>query len=261
MRAIRAALITGASSGIGRALAEALAAPGISLHLGGRDVGRLEAVAAACRAKGAAVFPAAVDVTDAVAMRAWIEGAGALDLAVANAGISAGTGQGGEETEAQVRELFAVNVDGVFNTVFPALDVLAAQAADAAGWRGTVAVIASIAGLLPTPGAPSYGASKAMVDRWTVSARPSAARRGIALVSVLPGFIRTPMTADNPYPMPGLMEAERAAVIILRGIRAGRRRIVFPWWMGVLARIAGMLPFRDRAMARLPGKASLPAPQ
>jgi short-subunit dehydrogenase len=74
---------------------------------------------------------------------------------------------------------------------------------------------------------------------------------------VCPGFIRTAMTARNPFPMPGLMDAERAAAIILRGLARGRERVVFPWWMGLLARIGGLLPLRT-AMARLPGKGALP---
>ncbi len=84
-------------------------------------------------------------------------------------------------------------------------------------------------------------------------------RDGILLTSVCPGFIRTPMTSGNPYPMPGLMDAERAATIILRGIAAGRRRIVFPWWMGLIARTIGLLPPRlvGALAAAAPGKPPL----
>ena len=108
-------LITGASSGLGRALAEACAAPGVVLHLSGRDAARLEEAAAACRAKGAEVQPRVIDVCDADAMAAWIQGAGRLDLVIANAGISAGTG-GTTEPTAQTRLLFETNVTGVLNT-------------------------------------------------------------------------------------------------------------------------------------------------
>ena len=87
-------LVTGASSGIGRALALACAAPGVTLHLGGRDAGRLAATAAACAAAGATARPQVVDVRDQAAMAGWIGGAGRLDLVIANAGISAGTGGG-----------------------------------------------------------------------------------------------------------------------------------------------------------------------
>ncbi|MBU6499913.1 MAG: SDR family NAD(P)-dependent oxidoreductase, partial [Rhodospirillales bacterium] len=128
-------LITGASSGLGRALAEACAAPGVTLHLGGRDAARLAAAATACRARGATVHAVLRDVRDAAAMAAWIGGAGRLDLVIANAGISAGTADAAESA-AQTRAIFAVNLDGMINTVLPALAAMRGQQADARGWRG-----------------------------------------------------------------------------------------------------------------------------
>ena len=244
MASFRSVLITGASSGIGRALAEACSGPGVVLHLGGRDATRLEQTAAACRARGAEVQARAVEVTDTAAMAEWFRAAGQLDLVVANAGISGGTGAGAEESAAQARAIFAVNLDGMLNTVLPAMEAMAAQPPDGNGVRGRIAVVASIAAFLPAPGAPAYSASKAAADYWTVATAAGARRRGIRLTSVCPGFIRTPMTANNPYPMPGLMSAERAARITLRGIAAGRRRVVFPWWVGLLARCVGLLPPR-----------------
>ena len=106
-------------------------------------------------------------------MAEWIAGAGPLDLVVANAGISAGTGgRGGDrlETEAQVRTVFAVNLDGMLNTVLPALAAMQSQPSGPDGVRGRIAVVASIAALVPAPGAPAYCASKAAVDCWTVAA-------------------------------------------------------------------------------------------
>lgn len=254
-----AALITGASSGIGRALAMACARPGTTLHLGGRDAGRLAAVAEPCRRRGATVHPAVIDVCDAAAMEAWIAGAGRLDLVVANAGISAGTGDGRPETAAQTRAVFAVNLDGVLNTALPAMAAMAAQPVGPDGVRGRIAVIASIAGFVAAPGAPAYCASKRAADGWTVGAAPVARRDGIVLTSVCPGYVRTAMTAGNRFPMPGLMDADRAAGIILRGVAANKRRLVFPWWMGLAARLVGALPVRVSAsLLALPaGKAPL----
>lgn len=262
MSVYNAALITGASSGIGRALAVALAGPGVSLHLCGRDTVRLEAVAAECRARGASVAAAPRDVADAAAMAAWIGAAGRLDLVVANAGISAGTGRGEAESPAQARAIFAVNLDGVLNTVLPALERMRGQAPGPDGRRGTIAVVASVAAFVPAPGAPSYCASKAAADAWTVGTAHGAAADGIVLASVCPGYVRTAMTAANGFPMPGLMDAERAAGIILRGLARGRRRIVFPWWMGLAARLAGLLPpgLSGRLLAIAPGKDGLPGP-
>ncbi len=245
-------LITGASSGIGEALALALAAPGTLLHLSGRNAARLTAVAEACRARGAEVAERVLDVRDADAMAAWIGAAGPLDLVVANAGVSAGTGDHTPETPEQVRTIFDINLDGVLNTVLPALAAMAKQPVAADGLRGRIAVIASIAAFIPAAGAPAYCASKSAVDAWTVGTAPTARRRGIAMTSVCPGYIRTAMTANNRFPMPGLMDADRAATIILRAVAAGRMRIAFPWWMALAARIGGLLP--PRLLAVLPGK-------
>jgi NADP-dependent 3-hydroxy acid dehydrogenase YdfG len=252
-------LITGASGGIGRALAIALAAPGVVLHLGGRDAGRLAAVADACCRRGARAVPHAGDVRDGAEMAAWIAGSRPLSLVVANAGISAGTGDGHAETAEQIRAVFASNIDGVLNTVLPAWAAMRDSPADVHGVRGRIGVVASIAAFVAVPGAPSYCASKAAVDRWTVASAPQARRDGVLLSSICPGYVRTAMTAGNHFPMPGLMDADRAAALILRGLAAGRRRISFPWWMAAVARAAGALPpgALAAAFALLPGKPSL----
>lgn len=237
-------LITGASSGIGRALALACASPGTVLHLSRRHEARLTAVAETARERGAQVAARVLDVTDAAAMEAWIRGAGRLDLVVANAGISAGTGDDGAESAEQVWSIFATNLEGALNTMLPAIEAMAAQPEGADGVRGRIVAVASLAAFLAAPGAPSYCASKAALDAWTVATAPSAARRGVRLTSACPGYIRTAMTADNPFPMPGLMEADRAARIILTAVAKGRRRVAFPWFMFAAARLLGLLPPR-----------------
>lgn len=258
MQGISSALITGASSGIGAALASTLAKPGVTLHLSGRDRARLDEVAAACEARGAKVASRVLDVRDQAAMAEWIGAAGRLDLVVANAGISAGTGDGRPETDAQTRAIFAINLDGMLNTVLPAWRAMSIQVPGSDGVRGRIATVASIAAFVAAPGAPSYCASKAAVDAWTVANAPVAAGAGIRLTSLCPGYIRTAMTARNRFPMPGLMDADRAATIMLRGIGAGRVRVAFPWWMAAGARLAGILPpaVVGWALARQPGKAA-----
>lgn len=250
-----AVLITGASSGIGRGLAEACAAPGVTLHLSGRDAARLEATVAACRARGATVEPRILDVRDAAGMAGWIGGAGRLDLVVANAGVSAGTG-GATEPADQARRIFDINVTGVLNTALPAIDVMAAQASGADGVRGRIAVIASLAAFVTAPGAPAYCATKAAVQRWAEGMDATERHRGIRLHAVCPGYIRTPMTDRNDFPMPFLMDVEDAARRTLDGVRRNRIRIAYPWPTYAMARIIGALPlsWRNALLLNLPSK-------
>ena len=140
-----------------------------------------------------------------------------------------------------------------------ALAAMQAQPEAVDGWRGRIAVVASVAAFVPAPGAPAYCASKAAVDAWTVGTAAMARRQGVLMTSVCPGYVRTAMTARNRFPMPGLMGAERAAGIILRGLSRGARRIVFPWWMGLAARLVGLLPLAlsTRLLNTVPGKDGL----
>ncbi len=257
----RTILITGASSGIGRALAIGYAQAGIILHLGGRDSSRLAAVAGECRARGAVVSTRLVDVRDATATAEWLGAADRLDLVIANAGIGAGVEAGEPESAAQVRTIFAANLDGALNTALPALDIMRRQTPGTDGVRGRIATVASIAAFIPAPGAPSYCATKAALDTWTVATAISARAVGVRMTSVCPGYIRTPMTAKNRFPMPGLMDADRAARIISRGIAAGKVRVTFPWWLGAGARIGGLLPagLIGAVLSLPPGKAALPS--
>lgn len=245
-------LITGASSGLGAGLARAFAASGTTLHLSGRDLARLDEVAGQCRAKGAQVHLRQIDVTDPAACADWVlasESVSPLDLVIANAGISAGTGGGGETAE-QTRTIFATNVDGVFNTVMPALPPMQSRR------RGQIAIMSSLASFRGFPGAPAYCASKAAVRVWGEGLRGEMAPFGIGVSVICPGFVETPMTAVNRFRMPFLMDVERASRIMARGLEENRGRIAFPWPMHVMARIAGCLPSRlmDRIAAGMPKK-------
>lgn len=256
MQQPKSILITGASSGLGAGLALEYAGPGIVLHLGGRDADRLEAVAAKCRGRGAEVSTEVVDVTDVGAMRRWLiaaDDAAPLDLVVANAGISAGTsGRGGGEPEEQVRAVFATNVDGMLNTVLPVLPRLQARA------FGQIALVASLAGYRGIPGAPAYCASKAAVKVFGEGLRGSLHATGVRVSVVCPGYVRTPMTAVNDFPMPFLMDAGGAARIIRRGLQRNRPRIAFPWPMAAAVWLLQAIPpaWIDPILRRLPGKAS-----
>nr|MCU0889700.1 SDR family NAD(P)-dependent oxidoreductase [Rubritepida sp.] len=234
-------LITGASSGLGAALARHAAAPGVVLHLGARRADALAAVAEDCARRGAEVTTRTVDVREAGATADWIGAAGRLDLVIANAGIGGGTGEGWEAPDT-ARDIFETNVSGVLNTALPAIAVMARQDPGPDGWRGHVATIASIAAFVAGPSAPAYCASKSAVQRWTEARDASERRRGIRLHAICPGFVRTPMTAENPFPMPFLMDPETAAQRSFAGLERGALRIVYPRRLYALARLAGALP-------------------
>ena len=252
MREPKSILITGASSGIGAALARCYAAPATHLALTGRDAGRLAAVESACRAAGAETAGGCIDVTERARLAAWIDEIDRerpLDLVVANAGISAGTGDAGESDE-QARRILAVNVDGVINTVLPALSHFRKRK------RGQIAIVSSLAAFRGFPGAPAYCASKAAVRVWGESLRGHLAGEGIGVTVVCPGFVKSRMTAVNPFPMPFLMESERAAAVIKRGLARNKARISFPWPLSAAIWLFAALPpgMTDPLLRRLPEK-------
>ncbi len=246
-------LITGASSGIGAALAELYAASGVTLSLHGRDAKRLAAVADKARRRGAEAATRAGDVTDKDELAAWIaerHDARPLDLVVANAGISAGAGPNALETATQSRAVFATNLDGVLNAVYPALPLMIARK------QGQIAIISSVAGFRGFPGSASYCASKSAVRTLGESWRCDLRRFNIAVNVVCPGFVRTPMTDGNPYPMPWLMSAERAARLIRDGLAKNQPRIAFPWRMVATIAVLNLLPqdWGDAILRLFPGK-------
>jgi short-subunit dehydrogenase len=252
MREPQSILITGASSGIGEALAVAYARPGVRLVLSGRDEARLAAVDKSCRERGATVRADVLDVTDRPAMAQWIDAVdaeGPLDLVIANAGISAGTFDGGESPD-QARAIFAVNLDGVLNTVQPAIPHLKRRR------RGQIALMSSLASFRGFPGAPAYCASKAAVRVWGEALRGELSPHGIGVSVICPGFVVSRMTAGNRFPMPFLMEADRAAEIIRKGLARNRARIAFPWPMYAGSWLLALLPpaLTDPFMPWLPKK-------
>ncbi len=220
-------LITGASSGLGAALAQAYAGPQIALGLLGRDRLRLETTARVCEAKGALVSTATIDVTQASAMASWLQQFDRrypVDLLIANAGTSAGPDPDSpsEGAEAVARQV-AVNLLGAINTVEPLLPELCSRR------RGRIAMVASIAAYRGLPYSPGYCASKAGLRAYAEALRPRLEPRGIGMTVVCPGFFDSPMTDRFHGPTPFLLTCDGAARIVKRGIDRGRRRIAFPW--------------------------------
>ncbi|MGB9152706.1 MAG: SDR family NAD(P)-dependent oxidoreductase, partial [Alphaproteobacteria bacterium] len=246
-------LITGASSGLGAALALDYATAGIRLSLHGRNAERLAQVAEQARKRGADVSTHAGDVSDAKDCAGWIESCDritAIDLVIANAGISGGTAGREGESLSQINAIFAANVTGVCNTIHAALPFMTQRK------RGQIAIISSIASFRGFPGAPAYCASKAAVRVYGEGLRGEMARHNVEVNVVCPGFIKTPMTDVNPFPMPLIMSAEQAAVIIRKGLEANRARIAFPWPIYALIRLLTALPqpLMDFIAARTPKK-------
>ncbi len=249
-------LITGASSGIGQALAYFYAQNGVSLYLTGRNAERLEAVREACSEKGANVSVRCVDVADQQAMAQWIAILPQLDLIIANAGISGGTG-GHEMGEpiAQARSIFEVNITGVLNTIEPALQKM--QALDKPA--GQIAVVSSLAGFRGYPSAPAYSASKGAVRFYGEAMRGAYAKTGIDFNVICPGFVTSRITDANDFPMPLKMEASKAAEIIAKGLAKNKGRIVFPWPMHFMAWFIGILPdgLAQKILANAPAKMAI----
>ena len=249
-------LITGASSGIGAALAVGYAVPGMTLLLLARNLERLEAVAQDCRAKGARVEVASVDVRDKAAMAACIaqmDAATPIDLVIANAGISTGSFSGNETLEA-AEAVFAINLSGVIHTIHPIIPRMKARG------RGHLAIMSSLAGICALPSAPAYSASKAVVRYYGDALRGELKRHAIKVSVICPGWITTPLTDKNDFPMPFIMPVERAAERIMHGLWKKKRRIAFPLRLYFPLRVLMVLPVcvTDFFFARLLGNQGKP---
>jgi NADP-dependent 3-hydroxy acid dehydrogenase YdfG len=217
-------VITGASSGLGEALALAYSAQEIHVHLFGRHQERLLRVAAACRSKGAQATIYTVDVCDGAVMRDALEAiddAQPIDLIIANAGVSGGS-LGRCEPEQQVRDIFNVNVTGMLNTIQPLLPRMRGRRA------GHVAIMSSLASFRHFSQAPAYAASKAAVRVYGESLRTLLAADDVCVSVICPGFVDTPMTAKNGFFMPCKLSATQAAQRIKRALAVGNGRIAFP---------------------------------
>ena len=246
-------LVTGASSGIGAALARRYAEPGVCLTLTGRNRNRLEDVALACRSRGAEAITAPCDVRDAAAMHTLVEAAderSPISTAIANAGlggIQVIAGAAGESAET-ARDIFAINVMGVVNTIAPLLPRLVARG------QGHVVIMSSLAAFVPLADAPAYSASKAAVRMYGAALRTLLAPQNVRVSVVCPGFVDTPMSGSLPGVRPFLWSAERAADFIVGRLARSQDEICFPWQLSMLARLSAHLPsgFVQR-LAREPG--------
>jgi short-subunit dehydrogenase len=247
--------ITGASTGLGAALARAYAGPDTVIALTARRADELAQVAKDLPGQ---TVTYAVDVLDAPALAAaavdFIARFGSPDLVIANAGISAGTLTEHPEDLSAFERIFRVNVVGLFATFAP---FIAAMRGNAGEHKGTLVGIASVAGIRGLPGSGGYCASKAAAISYLEALRGEMRPHGIHVCTILPGYIRTELTAKNPYSMPFLMEVDDAAHRIRRVINARSSYAVVPWQMGLVAKLLRLVPnwLFDLAVA---GKARKP---
>ncbi len=244
-------VITGASGGIGQALAVSYARQGVVLGLVGRDQARLEACAKACRSLGAQVVVGVVDLRDAATTRSWIEAFDdrhSIDLLIANAGVASTLSMEGEwEGIERTKWVVDTNLIGVMHTVEPAIARMRARRA------GQIGIVSSLAALRGMAISPAYCASKAALKAWGDSVRPILARDGIRVSMILPGFVRTPMSDVFPGDKLFMWSPEKAARVIQRRLSAGHVQILFPAILSFGMRLLALLPtaLADAILARL----------
>jgi len=248
-------VITGASSGIGAALAEAFAREGARLTLFGRNAERLEAVAGRCKTWGVEPWLRVADVTDEAVMRhllAVCDQETPIDIVIANAGIGGSDAMAATSGEdaGVVGDVLRTNVLGVTNTVAPLVSRFHTRK------RGHIVIVSSLAGLIGLPDTPAYSASKAAVRTYGHALRRLFAGSGVKVTVVCPGFVETPMGANLPFRGPFTWSADRAAVYILRGLERGKREIIFPFPLALAMGLATYLPMSvaDVILRRVRGR-------
>ncbi len=233
-------LITGASRGIGEALALEYAAPETILAITGRDAARLESVAAACRAKGAEVISFIGDVRERERLAAWIRDLDArtpVSLVIANAGVIAGmTDEHAVEDANAAYELLQINILGAANTVQPLIPRMTERRS------GQIALMSSIAAYVPLPLAPSYSASKAAILNYGKSLRDALMPYGVKVSVVCPGYVETRMSLAEKGAKPFIMSAAKAARLIRDGLARNREIVTFPRFFSFVTWLSGLLP-------------------
>ena len=231
--------ITGASSGIGQALARRMAADGWTVAASARSVDALNALAAEPTA--GSIHPYALDVTDHAACRttatAIEHDLGAIGTVVLAAGLHIPT-VAKEFDVSGIRSLVDINLMGVVHCVDAVLPALIGRGA------GRLAIVASVAGYRGLPSAAGYGATKAALINFAEALKFDLDHHGITTQVVCPGFVRTPLTDRNPFPMPFLMEVEDAAERLYRGLRGTGFEITFPRRFALILKFLGILPDR-----------------
>lgn len=236
----RIAWVTGASRGIGYAVARALASQGWSVAASARNVADLDGLAAACAKSPGSVIPFSLDITDeeaAVHTVAQIETQlGPISLAILNAGTHEPV-DGRALSVPPFRRLMEINYIGTVNCLVPVSERFVARGG------GRIAVVASLAGYRGLPTASAYGASKAALINMCEALREELRPAGVLLSVITPGFVRTPLTDQNSFPMPFLIDVDAAAQRIVRGLATDRFEITFPRRFSYLMKLLRIVPY------------------
>ncbi|MXN64292.1 SDR family NAD(P)-dependent oxidoreductase [Stappia sp. GBMRC 2046] len=235
------AWITGASSGIGRALAMRLAREGWKVAVTARSQDALEAMAGDTAALPGSIMAFPGDVTDAKEMENVVEAVeralGPLVLAVLNAGVYLPV-KGDDLTVRDFEKSIAVNLVGTVNCIVPLSRWMKESG------KGQIAIVSSVAGYRGLPTSAAYGATKAGLINMAESLKFDFDRMGIRLQVIAPGFVETPATAQNPFPMPYLLSVEEAAERIAGGLKTRAFEITFPRRFSYQLKLLRMLPYR-----------------
>ncbi|KVH59327.1 capsular biosynthesis protein [Burkholderia sp. MSMB1072] len=233
-------VITGASSGIGYALALAYANPGVKLGLVGRHEQRLRACADACEERGAEVITGVLDVRDSGALKVWLhsfDDVFPIELLIANAGVASTLKDASDwEGVERIAEVVDTNFYGAVHTILPVVDRMRARKC------GRIAMVSSIAALRGMAISPAYCASKAAIKAYGDSIRPLLRGHGVGVSIILPGFVKTEMSDVFPGDKPLMWSADRAAMYIRRKLSTGRAEIAFPGLLVLGMRLLPLLP-------------------
>lgn len=236
----RHVLITGASGGIGAALAHAYAGTAERLSLCARNEARLQSVADACRARGTRVDIRSLDVTDVDALQAWVSSCDArqpIDLVIANAGKTLNVGPQGEaESWADTKSLLATNIDSALATVIPLIGPMRQRG------HGQIALVSSLAAYRGMAITPAYCASKAALKAYGEALRGLLGPDGVGVSVICPGFVESDMSREFPGKKPFMVSADQAATIIRKGLMRNRPRISFPFPLNLGTWLLAMLP-------------------
>ena len=220
-------IITGASGGIGAALAKIYANPDVTLGLIARNQEKLKLIANECKQLGANVLYASIDVTDTETLQSWISSFDQntpIDLLIANAGVTSGIGKNGEaESWSAISKVLDTNLYGVVASIYPLIEPMRKRKA------GQIALVSSLAAYRGLPITPSYCASKAGVKVYGEALRGWLAEEGVKVSVICPGFVKSAMSDQFEGDKPFLITTDKAASIIKSGLEKNKARISFPF--------------------------------